>query len=56
MIGRGYILGIRCTGANIDDLLRCSGKTLISRENIPDEGSVLGIDAGWSVHKKTSAA
>ena len=49
------IVTARHTGANIDDLLQSFGKTHISHEILPDVGSVLGIDVGWSTRKKTSA-
>ena len=49
------IVTARNTGANIDDLLDSLGKTHIPQKMLPDEGSVLGIDVGWSTSKKTSA-
>lgn len=49
------IVSARHTGANIDDSLQRSGKTHISPEILPDMGSVLGIDVGWSAKRKTSS-
>ena len=50
------IVTARRNGADINDLLQSCGKTLSRRGKLSDaEGSVLGIDVGWSAQNKTSA-